>query len=99
MPKKHRQKYNGGAGASDYAMNLYGNGNQQHANLNTGSINTNASFAMQSRGGSYKRNNNKNSMMVPFNIMFKKYSKKTSHYKTNKLYKKLRHSRKNKTRR
>ena len=99
MPKKYKRKCNGGSGASDYAMSVYGNSSQQHANPMTGAIDTNRGYAMHTRGGSYKRNNKTNSMMVPFNLMFKKYSKQNSHCKTNKLYKILRHSRKNKTRR
>ena len=98
MLTKRKSKYNGGAGSADYALGVYGDaGKQTPMSLDNNMIARNSTFAMQNRGGSYKRYNN--GMMVPFQLMFKKKSKNTSRRKTNKLYKKMRYSRKNKTRR
>jgi len=98
MLTKRKSKYNGGAGSADYALGVYGHaGNQNAMSPEHNMIARNATFAMQNRGGSYKRYNN--GMMVPFQLMFKKKSKNSSRRKTNKLYKKMRYSRKNKTRR
>ena len=94
MNKKRKNNYNGGAGAADYARQVYGSPNNQHPiSLFNNQIATKAML----NGGKSKRGGT--GMMVPFKLMLKKYSNNVYHRKTNKLYKKMRRSRKNKTRR
>ena len=100
MADKRKLKYKGGAGAADWASGVYGSaGSQMAMSTDNNRIATNGQFAMQStvRGGKSKRGGNY--MAVPFNLMLKKYSNKGSRRKTNKLYKRMGRSRKNKTRR
>ena len=94
MNKKRSFKYNGGAGAADFALTAYGNMDNQRP---ISEFNNHIAINRPMLGGKSKRGGT--GMMVPFNLMLKTYSKKVSHRKTNKLYKKLRQSRKNKTRR
>ena len=100
MPDKRKLKYKGGAGATSWGMGVYGPaGGQSAMSQDNNVIAQNGKFAMQSnvRGGKSKRGGNY--MAVPFNLMMKKYSNKSSRRKTNKLYKRMSRSRKNKTRR
>jgi len=100
MPDKRKLKYKGGAGATSWGMGVYGPaGGQSAISPDNNFIAQNARFAMQSniKGGKSKRVGNY--MAVPFNLMMKKYSNKGTRRKTNKVYKRISRSRKNKTRR
>ena len=100
MPDKRKLKYKGGAGATSWGMGVYGPAGSQYAmSQDNNVIAQNAKFAMQSniKGGKSKRGGN--FMAVPFKLMMKKYSNTGTRRKTNKLYKRMGRSRKNKTRR